>query len=62
MGDSIGIGVGVWKIVIFLYDFLVKTIVYAIAEVLFQRTGLIVLGVLALVAVGVLVVRSLRRA
>jgi positive regulator of sigma E activity len=59
MGESML--VGLWNVIIFFYQFLVKTIVYSIAEVLFQRAGIIALGALVLVAVGVIVVRARRR-
>jgi hypothetical protein len=59
MGE--GILVGFWNVIVFFVDFLTKAIVSAFAAVLFQRVGLIVVGVAVLVALGVLLVRARRR-
>ena len=60
MGESIFLGL--WNVIVFFANFLVKAIVDAGAEVLFQRAGLIVLAVVVVAAIALIIARSRRRA
>jgi hypothetical protein len=59
VGESIILGL--WNVVTFFGNFVVKAIFHAGADALFQSVGLVVLGVLVILAVGVFVVRARRR-
>lgn len=59
MGEAIL--AGLWNAIVFFANFLVKVVIIAGAKALFHGAGLIVLGVLIVVAIGAIVVRARRR-
>jgi len=58
MGESLLLGL--WHIVYLFYHFFVTIIVQAIAGVLFERVGLVALGVVAVLAMAAMILRARR--
>ena len=59
MGEAIL--AGLWNAIVFFANFLVKVVIVAGAKALFHGAGLIVLGVLIVLAIGVVVVARIRQ-
>lgn len=52
---------GLWKMILFIANFLVKVVAFAAVKALSQGIGLAILGVVVFLAVGALIVRARRR-